>query len=124
MNRGRWAVQRERCRLEGSEPRAGLRDPKPLGEAMAGILKSLGLEGDAWLSDLENDWTSVAGAAVARHARPGRVENRVLTVYVDSSVWLSELSRFGRGPLMENIRKRFGSDRVASVAFRLDPDQK
>jgi predicted nucleic acid-binding Zn ribbon protein len=82
----------------------------------------LGLEQDRWLAELQAEWATVAGAGVASHSRPGRLERGNLTVFVDSSVWLSELSRYGQKQMLANIRRRFGESRVSTLSFRLDPD--
>ena len=121
-SRGQWAVQRERCRIADPRiPRADP-DPRPLGELLPDVMRRLGLEHVQWSVRLERDWAELAGPAVALHARPGTVRDGILTVFVDSSVWLSELSRFGRRPLLARLQAAYGADDVRDVRFRLDPD--
>jgi predicted nucleic acid-binding Zn ribbon protein len=121
-NPGRWQVERERAQI-------GLRKPPPafdrtaaVGSVIPEVMKRLGLEVDAWLGELGEEWTALVGSAVARHTRPGRVRRNNLIVFVDSSVWLNELARYGKDEMLANLQKRFGRDNIRSLSFQLDPD--
>lgn len=74
-----------------------------------------------WSAVLARDWLEVVGPAVARHTRPGRMLAGRLVVYVDNSVWLSELARVHRRRMLSNLQARFGK-RIRSLALQLDPD--
>ncbi len=63
-------------------------------------------------------WLEIAGALAGRHSRPAGVRGGVLTVEVDSSVWLSELTllrpelekRIAEiAPIVKKIRLRLAS---------------
>jgi predicted nucleic acid-binding Zn ribbon protein len=114
-------VQRERCRLEQSDPLPDDQAAVSIGAIIPRVMARLGLERDRWLGDLREEWPAVAGQDVARHTRPGRLDRERLVVFVDSSVWLNELSRYGARTLLENIRRRFGASRVRSLRFQIDP---
>jgi len=85
-------------------------------------MKKIGLENHHWLLVLEEKWVTLVGAEVAKHTRPGRFERGNLVIFVDSSVWLSELSRYGRSKILSNLQEHFGLDRMKSVTLQLDPD--
>jgi len=118
---GRWQVARERFHIEGAYPPASDVEPHAIGDIIPLIMKKLGLDQQHWLAVLAEEWPSLVGDAVAAHTRPGRFENKVLTVFVDSAVWLNELSRYGRKKMLENLQKRFGADRIADVRMQPDP---
>ena len=86
------------------------------------LLRRLGLEKEQWLTELAEEWTVLVGSDVARHARPGRLDHGTLTVFVDNSVWLSELSRYGKEKMLEKLRERFGAKRFKGLRLQLDPD--
>ncbi len=116
-------MERERCRIEEVRPPpAGPDEPLVVSGVVPGLLKRLGLEERHWLDTLVQEWKEVVGEAVAAHARPGRLERKHLVVFVDSSVWLNELVRYGRSQLLSNLQKRYGADRIGSVSLQLDPD--
>ena len=123
-SRGKWQVERERCQIGDRVPSVGDAEPVSIADTMAGVMKRLGLENTHWLTVLENEWQTLVGETVARHARPGRMERKKLTVFVDSSVWLNELLRYGRKQMLANLQKRFGSDRIVSVNLVSDPDDR
>lgn len=121
-SRGRWMIERERCRIDAFKPPP----PDPGGVTMAAgvenVLKRMGLSHAAWAAEIADAWPSIAGNQVAKHTRPGTLQGADLTVYVDSSVWLSELQRYGLGALLKNVQQYAGTGKVRRVRLQLDPD--
>jgi len=97
-------------------------DAYSISQIIPGLMKKFGIEEQHWLTVLEKEWSDIVGKAVAKHTRPSRLEKRKLVVFVDSSVWLNELVRYSRGKILANLQKRFGQDKVRSIAIQLDPD--
>jgi predicted nucleic acid-binding Zn ribbon protein len=89
---------------------------------MEGVLRGLRLDERDWQTEMLESWVELAGRPVAKHARPGRVSGSCLTVFVDSPVWLSELSRTSRVPLLQALQRRFGANRIKDLRFAPDPD--
>jgi predicted nucleic acid-binding Zn ribbon protein len=119
---GQWEAHRERCRIADRRPPPAFREAVPVGDVLPAVLERLGIGRQEWLGALRKEWQTLVGDAVSRHTRPGRLEGRTLTVFVDSSVWLSELSRYGRSPMLANLQRRFGAEKIATVLVRLDPE--
>lgn len=120
---GRWQVERERSRIPSRTPLPASREADPVANVIPALMKRLGLEDQQWMDVLAAEWAALVGEAVARHTRPGRVQRDNLVVFVDNSAWLSELARYSRGPMLANLQKRFGKDKILSVSFQLDPDE-
>jgi len=120
--RGKWQVERERHQLDQSRPDVFFKDASPIGEMIPRLMKKIGLEDEQWLETLSMEWARLVGEAVARHTRPGRFKKRELTVFVDSSVWLNELSRYGRKEMLAKLRERFGKGKITSISLKLDPE--
>lgn len=120
----RWysTLERERFgltwELDPPPPPSDLSVPGLVNKALQGF----GLDQDLWHRQILEAWPEMVGPDITRRARPGRIENRVLTVYVTSSAWLSELSRFGQRQILAKLQARFGPDRIRSVRLALDPD--
>jgi predicted nucleic acid-binding Zn ribbon protein len=108
--------------VEDRAPWAGVEDCRSLGDILPAIMKKLGLEAEQWLMSLQPEWVDLMGPAVAKHTRPGRMDRKRLVVFVDSSVWLNELKRFGRTELLDKLQARFGKDKIESVSLEMDPD--
>jgi len=85
-------------------------------------MKQFGLEQRLWERELLAEWPTLAGANVARHCRPGRLDRKTLEVFVRHPIFLSELERFGKAQLLANLQRRFGTDRIRGLRLRLDPD--
>jgi hypothetical protein len=95
----------------------------PVDDILKGIMNRIDLLRLDWVDELANAWPEIAGKAVAAHTRPARLEGPRLIVYVDQHVWMMELQRSGKKPLLTNIWKKFGADKVKDILFRLDPGQ-
>ena len=92
-----------------------------IGRIVAEVVKTFQREAQPpWTADLTGEWPTLVGT-VAAHARPGRLVNGELIVYVDSSVWLSELQRYGEKEMLENLQRRFGRELVRRIRLQLDP---
>ncbi len=121
-SKGRWMIERERCRIEAFKPPP----PDPGGITMAAgvdnVLKRMGLAHAAWAAEIADAWPVIAGKQLAKHTRPGTLQGTGLTVYVDSSVWLNELQRYGLAALLKNVQEYAGAGKVRRVRLQLDPD--
>lgn len=93
----------------------------PIAKLIAPFLKSINLDAQVQMSHLGERWTDAVGKGIAAHTRPGRLLNKELTVYVDSSPWLSELKRYAQRELLANLQKTFGKDTITSIRLQLDP---
>jgi len=121
FNKGAWAVQRERCQVEDTRPMPARRN-HPLASIAQQIIKDLKLDARLTETRLLNEWPKIVGPQVAAHARPGRLERGVLTVFVTNSVWLAELSRMWLKPMLGNIQRQLGNADVRNLRLQLDPD--
>jgi predicted nucleic acid-binding Zn ribbon protein len=117
-SRGQWAIQRERCQIADTAPSTPFMDATALSQVLSQVLRSLPKPGAHWSDTLVDEWASLVGPDVARHTKPGRVDQKCLTVFVDSSTWLNEL-RFRQGRILTSLQKRFGPEHVTSIRFLL-----
>ena len=123
-HRGRWAVDRERFRIEDAVPPGEGSDFVTMGQAMGAVMSRTGLDYQKRAADMLAQWSSIAGDAVGRHTRPVSLKDGVLTVEVDSSVWLNEISRFGKGILLEKVQKVLGVTEVKSLRLQVGGGQR
>jgi len=89
--------------------------------ALLALMKTLRLDDQAKMGRLESDWERLAGKPAANHTRPGPLIHGELVIYVDNSMWLSELYRKSKGPLLESLQTAFGPTAIRSLRFQLDP---
>lgn len=82
----------------------------------------MGLEEKVWQQALLNEWSQLVGEQVARRARPGKIQNKILTIFVTSSVWLNELTRYSKPQMLKNLQARFGTDLIRDIRLQPDPD--
>jgi predicted nucleic acid-binding Zn ribbon protein len=121
INDGDWPLRRQRARVASRAP-PPKGEPGSISSIIPALMKEIDLDEAVGRERLLAEWTSVVGPDVARHTRPGLLEDGVLTVFVTHSVWLSELQRFHRKRILDRVRAVSGAGRVKDLRFRLDPD--
>lgn len=92
----------------------------PIGKLIGPLLRSVKLDEQTRLGILEEKWESAVGKAIASHTRPGILANKSLTIFVDSSPWLSELYRVQK-ELLSKVQGAFGRDKISAIRLQLDP---
>jgi hypothetical protein len=123
LNTGsRWELERERFHIDRQDP------PVPesvarIGDVVPLVMRQMGLDNAFREHALLSEWGALVGPQVAQHARPGRFERKILTIFVSHPAWLSELSRYGQKEILAKLQARFGADRIRNVRLQLDPDQ-
>ena len=118
----KWELERERCRLPDPAPP----HPEPdlsLRGAIAGLFKNLDGQTGSILRKISAKWKIIAGEKVAAHSRPGRLNENILYVYVDSSTWLAEITRFHSDDILRKIQNEIGSVTVKGLRFQVNPKE-
>ncbi|WP_054952905.1 DUF721 domain-containing protein [Flaviflexus massiliensis] len=75
----------------GSGPRPSWRDPRPLGDGLAGLIAKSGWSRQLSVAKLRNDWDKIVGPTVAKHAPLEEFEDGILTIAASSSAWAVNL---------------------------------
>jgi predicted nucleic acid-binding Zn ribbon protein len=122
LSGGRWQLERERYQLPADCTPPAYGELTPVGEVIVGVIKRVGLDARVWEQSILDAWVELVGEAVARRARPGYIQNGVLTVFVSNAAWMNELVRFGKKALLEKLQSRFGAARIRDIRFAPDPD--
>ena len=68
--------------------------------------------------DIEARWEKLVGEAGLKHSRPVVFKKNVLTVYVDTSVWMQELSMQKR-KILKGLQKELGKDKISDIVFKI-----
>jgi predicted nucleic acid-binding Zn ribbon protein len=95
-----------------------MRRAQPIGQILAGVVKSLGLAKRLDEQRAIVEWRDIVGGRIAEHARATRVTGGRLFVEVDSSVWAQELSLMRR-TIVREINGRVGREAIQHVHFFL-----
>ena len=119
---GRWQLERERFHLDAFTPQPIPERASKISDLIPAFMKEQGLDEKLWQQALLNEWPQLVGEQVARRARPGKIQNRLLTIFVTNSVWLSELNRNGKPQMLKNLQARFGPDLIRDIRLQPDPD--
>jgi len=122
-NPGWQQLQRERYDLDADYRFPPPNRVQPLGDLLPGVLKQLGLESASRIGELAPRWAEFVGTANAKHSRPGRWENGVLTIYVDHNVWLAEMKRFAAKAIQKRLIEAFGGKSLTEIRFQIDPGE-
>lgn len=63
-------------------------------------------------------WDRCVGSGIAAHAQPVMIRGKKLTVVVDSSAWMQQLSLL-RPQIVEKLNRGLGKDSVESISLKL-----
>jgi predicted nucleic acid-binding Zn ribbon protein len=63
-------------------------------------------------------WDRAVGPGIARHAQPVSIRGKRLTVIVDSSAWMQQLSLM-KPEVLSRVNDRLGPDGIESITLRL-----
>jgi len=118
----KWKLERERFRLPDPEP------PHPeadlsLRSAITQFFTKLDSQTGSSVHKIQEKWKLIAGTIVAEHSCPGRLAGNVLYVYVDSSVWLAEITRFHSDSILRKIQSEIGAGTVKSIRLQVNPKE-
>lgn len=70
----------------------------------------------AWI---EKNWSCIVGITASQHSRIGKIENEILYVYVDSSVWNQALFMQKRQYLTK-IQEKFKNKTIIDIKYLMD----
>ena len=95
---------------------------EPVGPLVGRLLAGLGL--DARLREYRavEEWAAAVGPLVASHARATAIQDGVLFVEVDTSVWMQELSLL-RESLVERLNAVLGAPHVRRIVLAVARQQ-
>ena len=85
------------------------------------LVSTLKLDEQGRMGVLIEKWSTAVGKGIAAHTRPGRLINKELTIFVDSSPWLSELQRGAKKELLAKLQSVFGRDVILTIRLSMDP---
>jgi len=89
-----------------------------LASILPGLMRELGLEDRAAGWRAVSEWPALAGEFIARRARATGFRDGVLTVEVDGSAWMHQLS-FQKRELVKRANEHLGAHVVREVRFVL-----
>ena len=67
---------------------------------------------------VRRDWSRVVAAPIARRAQPGDLRGGTLTVIVDNSPWLQELT-LREGELLASLQAHYGAGSIKALQLTL-----
>ena len=90
----------------------------PISEIVKTVFARLESEKSFTKEDIEGQWKSMIGPAAAKHTRPAALRKGILTVFVDTSGWLQQMTLQKRRTLKQ-LKRSFGKDRILGIHFRI-----
>ena len=90
----------------------------PIGDIVKTVFERLESEKTFSREDIEEQWKALMGTLGAKHSRPASLRKGVLTVFVDSSGWMQEMSMKKR-KILKQLKRQFGKDKISGIQFRI-----
>lgn len=90
----------------------------PIGEVLKAVFADLEKGRLSSREEIESLWKSLVGETGFKHSKPTSLKKSVLTVRVDSSTWMQELSIQKRN-LLKGLKRTLGKDKISEIRFRI-----
>ena len=90
----------------------------PIADIVKAVFARLESEKTFTREDIEGQWKTLVGPAAARHTRPAALRKGMLTVFVDTSGWLQQMTLQKRKTLKQ-LKRSFGKDKILGIHFRI-----
>ena len=90
----------------------------PIGDIVKAVFARIEGEKTITREDIESQWKALVGMAAARRTRPASLRKGILTVFVDSSGWLQQMTLQKR-KILKQLKRSFGKDRISGIHFRI-----
>ena len=90
----------------------------PIGDIVKAVFARLESEKSFTREDIDNHWKAMVGDAAAKHTRPAALRKKILTVFVDSSGWIQQMTLQKR-KILKQLKRSFGKDRILGIHFRI-----
>lgn len=89
----------------------------PVGDIVKAVFERIERGRTLTKEDVEERWKEIAGDA-ARHTRPVALRRATLTVFVDSSAWMQQVT-IRKRTLLKQLKRAFGKDKISGIHFRI-----
>ena len=93
--------------------------PASIGDVLKDVFSRLDEERVAITKeDIDLAWKNLAGDTGFKHSKAMTLRRGVLTVFVDSSPWLQELS-IRKRTILKGLKRMFGKDKISEIHFKI-----
>jgi predicted nucleic acid-binding Zn ribbon protein len=88
----------------------------PLGQVIDKLMKAYRLDGKLKELDVLEAWPEMMGIAVANRTKELFIKNKVLHIYLDSSVMRDELAH-GKQIIIQRVNEKAGFEMITDIWF-------
>lgn len=89
-----------------------------IGDVLKSVFAQIENKKTVGKESVDASWREAAGDTAFKHSRPASLRKGVVTVRVDSSTWMQELSMKKRA-LLKGLKRSLGKDRITDIHFRI-----
>jgi predicted nucleic acid-binding Zn ribbon protein len=89
------------------------------GHMLPQLLESMGMNRRRSEAEIVKVWNHLIDPTLTAHAQPTGINKGTLFVTVDSNVWLSEIVRYRRKEILQQLQTAFSSELIARVSYRV-----
>ena len=90
----------------------------PIGDVLKQVFSEIEKRQDVSEDEISGVWKDLVGETGFKHSKPERLQKKVLTVRVDNSAWLQDLT-LRKHPLLKGLKRTLGKDRISEIHFKI-----
>lgn len=92
--------------------------PQPIAELVRSVFGQIEKGKIFSREEVTGRWKEIVGTAALKHTSPITLRKGVLTVAVDSSVWMQEM-RMRHRKCLKALQSTFGKDKISKLHFKI-----
>jgi predicted nucleic acid-binding Zn ribbon protein len=96
--------------------------PEGVGDILAKLMKKPALTKALLQARIWEEWDSIAGKPLCEHGKPQRIKDGLLTVMVESAVWMNKYS-YRKWDIIRRINLQAGKELVSDIFLKLATDE-
>ena len=92
--------------------------PEGIKSIVTKVIGTIETKGPGKKEKVLNAWEACVGQKASSHSRPVGIRRKIITIEIDSSAWLYELS-LKKKRILKDIKKELGEKNIEDIRFRM-----
>ena len=105
------------CPCSSADPGSGA-GKSPLGDIIKSVIGKMGGKDKVGEEEIVGAWREAVGEAASKHSRPASLKKGSISVNVDGSAWLYELT-LKKKEILEKLEEKIKGKKIKEIRFRI-----
>lgn len=98
------------------------KEPEGIGDILSKLVKKPTLSKAMLQARIWEEWEQLAGPVLSLHGKPHKIKDGMLTIFVDSPVWMNKFA-YRKWEIIQRINRLSRRELVSDLFLELAPDE-